>query len=130
MVPEEFKDLLEDESRALAFLATIMEDGSPQVTPVWFDMEDGLIRVNTARGRVKDRNMSVRPAVALSIINLSEPYRYIQVRGVVQDSSETGAREHIDRLAGKYLGTETYESYAGETRVIYRIKANSVQTMA
>jgi PPOX class probable F420-dependent enzyme len=130
MIPEEFKDLLADESRALAFLATIMEDGSPQVTPVWFDTEDGLIRVNTARGRVKDRNMSARPVVALSIMNLNEPHRYMQVRGVVQDSSETGAREHIDRLAGKYLGTETYESYGGEKRVIYRIKANSVQTMA
>jgi PPOX class probable F420-dependent enzyme len=129
LIPDEFKDLMQDETRALAFLATTMEDGSPQVTPVWFDVEDELIRVNTARGRVKDRNMTARPAVALSIMDLKDPYRYLHVRGVVQDSSESGARAHIDRLARKYLGSETYDSYAGETRVIYRIKVHSVQTM-
>lgn len=129
MIPEEFNNLLADETKAYAFLATIMEDGTPQVTPVWFDTEDGLIRINTARGRVKDRNMSARPDVALSIMDLLEPFRYMQIRGVVKDSAESGAREHIDKLAKKYRGTDTYEWYGGETRVIYRIKINSVQTM-
>ena len=129
MIPDEFKSLLADETKAYAFLATIMGDGTPQVTPVWFDVEDDLIRINTARGRVKDRNMSARPQVALTIMDLDDPDRYMQVRGVVKDSTEVGAREHIDKLAKKYSGTETYERYKGETRVLYRIQVNAVQTM-
>lgn len=129
MIPDKFMDLLADETKAFAFLATIMQDGTPQVTPVWFDVENDLIRINTARGRVKDRNMTARPAVALSIMDLTEPYRYIQLRGQVVDSTEEGAREHIDTLAQKYRGTETYEWYKGETRVLYRIQVHAVQTM-
>lgn len=129
MIPDEFRSLLDDETKAYAFLATIMNDGTPQVTPVWFDVEDNLIRINTVRGRVKDRNMKARPEVALTIMDLQEPFRYMQIRGVVKDSTEAGAREHIDRLANKYLGTETYEWYKGETRVLYRIQVSAVQTM-
>ena len=129
MIPIEFEDLLADETKAYAFLATIMEDGTPQVTPVWFDCEGSLIRVNTARGRVKDRNMTARPDVAMTIMDLKEPFRYMQIRGIVEESTENGAREHIDRLANKYLGTETYEWYRGETRVLYKIRAHSIQTM-
>ncbi|TFH38195.1 MAG: PPOX class F420-dependent oxidoreductase [Anaerolineales bacterium] len=128
-IPKDFKDLFTDETRALAFLATTMADGSPQVTPVWFDTEGEWIRVNTARGRVKDRNMTARPEVALAIMDMQEPYRYIQIRGIALESTETGAREHIDRLAHKYLGTDSYESYKGETRVLYRIQVTSAQTM-
>ena len=129
IIPEEFRDLLADEKRALAFLATMMEDGTPQVTPVWFDTEGELIRINTARGRVKDRNMTARPKVALAIMDLQDPYRYLQIRGEVIDSTESGAREHIDKLAHKYRGIETYEWYQGETRVLFQIQAKSAQTM-
>lgn len=129
IIPENFSDLLADETQAYAFLATIMPDGSPQVTPVWFDIEDEVIRINTARGRVKDRNMTARPSVALSIMDLDKPFRYIQLRGEVIDSTEEGARAHIDKLAKKYRGTDTYEWYEGETRVMYRIQVNSAQTM-
>jgi PPOX class probable F420-dependent enzyme len=129
MIPESFKDLLTDEKKAFAFLATSMEEGTPQVTPVWFDTEGDLIRINTARGRVKDRNMTARPDVALAIMDPQDPYRYLQIRGVVVDSTESGAREHIDKLAKKYRGTDTYEWYGGETRAIYRIRAKSAQTM-
>lgn len=106
-----------------------MPDGSPQVTPVWFDIEDEVVRINTARGRVKDRNMTARPSVALSIMDLDKPFRYIQLRGEVIDATEEGARAHIDKLAKKYRGTDTYEWYEGETRVMYRIRVNSAQTM-
>ncbi len=129
IIPENFSDLLADETQAYAFLATIMPDGSPQVTPVWFDIEDEVVRINTARGRVKDRNMTARPSVALSIMDLDKPFRYIQLRGEVIDSTEEGARAHIDKLAKKYRGTDTYEWYEGETRVMYRIRVNSAQTM-
>jgi PPOX class probable F420-dependent enzyme len=129
MIPEAFRDLLLDEKKAFAFLATSMEDGSPQVTPVWFDTDGDLIRINTARGRVKDRNMTARPNVALAIMDPQDPYRYLQIRGRVVDSNESGAREHIDKLAKKYRGTDIYEWYDGETRAMYRIRVISAQTM-
>ena len=122
-IPEEFQPLLEDDAEAFAFLATTMDDGTPQVTPVWFDLEGETIRINTARGRVKDINMSHRPAVALAIMDPDNPYRYIQVRGTVVGSTEEGAREHIDRLAGKYLGKEEFSGSPSDTRVIYFIQS-------
>lgn len=103
-----------------------MTDGTPQVTPVWFDVEDGLIRINTARGRVKDRNMIARPDVALAIMNFEDPYRYVQVRGKVVRSTEEGARAHIDLLAQKYLHQENYPWYSGERRVIYYVQPQSI----
>lgn len=119
-------DLLQHDAQSYAFLATTMDDGTPQVTPVWFDLEDGLIRINTARGRVKDRNMTARPEVALAIMNFENPYRYVQVRGRVVRSSEEGARAHIDLLAQKYLQQEIYPWYSGEKRVIYYVQPQSI----
>ena len=77
-VPENFLDLLADETRAFAYLATVMKDGSPQVTPVWFNTDGEYILVNSAKGRVKDRNMRKRPQVALAIADPKNPYRYMQ----------------------------------------------------
>jgi PPOX class probable F420-dependent enzyme len=129
LIPNSHLDLLQDERKAIAILSTVMSDGSPQSTPVWFDTEDGLIRVNTARGRVKDENMSLRPAVAVVILDPESTYRYVQIRGLVVKSMEDGARVHIDLLAKKYLGQRTYENYDGETRVMYFIKPISVSVM-
>jgi len=129
MVPESHRDLLSDDLQAFAFLTTVMPDGSPQVTPVWFDTEGDLIRVNSARGRVKDRNMTDRPQVALAIVDPKQMYRYVQIRGKVESISEEGAREHIDKLARKYRGTPTYEWWRGEQRVIYRIRPRALSTM-
>ncbi|NIS81677.1 MAG: TIGR03618 family F420-dependent PPOX class oxidoreductase [Anaerolineales bacterium] len=128
-VPESHRDLLNDDKRAFAFLATVMPNGSPQVTPVWFDTEGELVRVNTARGRVKDRNLGARPQLAIAIIDPEDPYRYLQIRGSVASTTEEGAREHIDRLAEKYLGTPEYANYQGETRVMYLIRPESVSVM-
>jgi PPOX class probable F420-dependent enzyme len=122
-IPESHQDLFTREKRAFAFLSTVMADGSPQVTPVWFDLEGETLRINTARGRVKDINMSHRPAIALAIMDPDNPYRYIQVRGTVVGSTEEGAREHIDRLAGKYLGKEKFSGSPNDTRVIYFIQS-------
>jgi hypothetical protein len=85
--------------------------------------------VNTARGRVKDKNMTLRPQVAVVILDPESIYRYVQIRGLVVKSSEDGARAHIDLLAKKYLGQRTYENYDGETRVMYFIKPISVSVM-
>src|SRR5512142_155606 len=94
-VPESHRDLLSDEVPALAYLATLMPDGTPQLTPLWFDVDGDRLRVNSARGRVKDRNMRARPAVALLIQDPRSGDRYIQVRGHVVEVKEDGALEHI-----------------------------------
>jgi PPOX class probable F420-dependent enzyme len=128
-IPSAYLDLFQ-QKKAFAHLATLMPDGSPQVTPVWFDYEDGLIRVNSARGRTKSRNMREGSHVALAIMDPDNPYRYIQVRGRVGRVTEEGASAHIDSLARKYLGQEKYP-YArpGEIRVMFEIEPTSTQTM-
>lgn len=124
-IPEKYLDLLE-QKKAFASLATTMPDGSPQVTPVWFDFKNGLIRINTAKGRVKHRNLKTGVPVALSIMDPDNPYRYVQVRGSVGRVVEQGADQHIDSLAKKYLGQDKYP-YArpGEVRVMYEIEPKS-----
>src|SRR5271165_5411074 len=81
-IPTAYLDLLQQKT-TFASLATIMPDGTPQVTPVWFDYTDGKIRVNSAKGRVKTRNMQEGAPVALSSLDPDNPYRYIQIRGRV-----------------------------------------------
>ena len=76
-----------------------MQDGSPQVTPVWFDYDGKHIRINSALGRVKDKNIRRDPRVSLSIQDPENPYRYIQIRGKVVDITQKGADDHIDSLA-------------------------------
>jgi PPOX class probable F420-dependent enzyme len=127
-IPDNFKDLLQ--KKAFASLATLMPDGSPQVTPVWFDFDGSHIRVNSAKGRVKDRNVRRNPRVALAILDPDNPYRHLAVRGRVVDVTEQGADAHIDALAKKYLGKDRYPGRApGEVRVIYRITPERVTVM-
>lgn len=129
LIPEGFIDLL-TQKRAFAHLATLMPDGSPQVTPVWFDWDGETVRVNSARGRQKDRNMRRAAHVALSIQDPDNPYRYLAVRGVVTEVTEEGADAHIDSLAKKYLGVDSYPyRQSGEVRVIYKIRPERVSTM-
>jgi PPOX class probable F420-dependent enzyme len=129
-IPEKFTDLVSEKKKSFANLATVMPDGSPQVTPVWFDMAGGRIRINTARGRVKERNMKKGSRVALSIMDPENPYRYMQIRGTVVNVTEQGADQHIDSLAKKYLGQDKYPFRTpGELRVIYEIEPTSVSTM-
>ena len=114
----------------LAHFVTLMKDGSPQVTPVWFDLEGDHIRVNTARGRVKDRNMTLNARVALDVMDPENPYRHVAVRGTVTRITEEGADAHIDSLAKKYLGQDSYPyRRPGEVRVIYTIEPTSVSAM-
>jgi PPOX class probable F420-dependent enzyme len=129
VIPENYLDLLQTE-RAFANLATTMADGSPQVTPVWFDYTNGRIRVNTAKGRVKARTMKVGARVALAIADPDNPYRYVQVRGRIVSVSEKGADRHIDSLAKKYLGLDKYpNAQPGEVRVMYEIEPTSASGM-
>ncbi|HEV8530467.1 MAG TPA: PPOX class F420-dependent oxidoreductase [Methylomirabilota bacterium] len=127
-IPSGFKDLLE--KKAFASLATVNADGTPQVTPVWFDWDGSHIRINTAKGRIKDKNLRSRPAVALAIMDPDNPYRYLQIRGRVASVTEAGADAHIDSLAKKYLGKDRYPyRKPDEVRVIFTITPGRVQAM-
>ena len=124
-IPEQYRDLFQ--KKAFAHLATINADGSPQVTPVWVDFDGTHIRFNTAKGRVKERNVRRAPKVALAIMDPDNPYRYLRVAGRVVDVTEQGADQHIDALAQTYLGKERYPfRQPGEVRMLYKILPEKV----
>lgn len=125
-IQEQYLDLLTTK-KAFAHLATLMPDGSPQATPVWFDFAGGSIRINSARGRQKDRNMRRDPRIALCITDPDNPYRYLEIRGRVVEITEQGADPHINSLAQKYLGVDVYPyRQPGEVRVTYKIQIEQV----
>ena len=127
-VPKEFEEIFQ--KKTFAALATVMPDGTPQVTPVWIDYDGKSVIVNSARGRRKDKNMKVGAAVALSLTDPDNPYHFVQVRGRVSEVTEKGADEHIDRMAKKYLGKDQYPfRQPGEVRVIYKIAPDSARGM-
>jgi PPOX class probable F420-dependent enzyme len=127
ILPEKYNDLLTTK-KAFAYLSTVLKDGTPQVTPVWFDYTDGKIRVNTARGRVKARTLRVGAPVAMAITEPENPYRYLQVRGKVVKVTEEGAAQHIDSLAKKYLGADKYPyAQPSEVRIMVIIEPTSAQ---
>lgn len=119
--PKDFLDLLNEKSKALLYLATVMPDGSPQVTPVWFDTDGDYILVNTNEGRVKDRNMRARPQVAMNIQDPNDPYRYLGIRGEVVSYTTKGADEHINKLSIRY-DNKPWTYRKEQRRIIYRIK--------
>ena len=119
--PENYMDLFKEETKAFLFLATTMPDGSPQVTPVWFDHDGEHILINTNEGRVKDVNMKARPKVAMAIQDPSTPYRYLQVRGEVVETIREGADEHINKLALRY-DNKPWTYREGQKRIIFKIK--------
>jgi PPOX class probable F420-dependent enzyme len=124
-IPDEFRDLLA--KRAFASLGTLRSDGSPQVTPVWCDSDGDFVVINTARGRHQDKNIRQDSRVAVIITDPGNPYRYLEIRGRAVEVPEAHADEHLDRMAKKYLGIETYNyKQAGEVRVIYKIQAERV----
>jgi PPOX class probable F420-dependent enzyme len=125
--PQEYLDLLKNETKAYLFLATTMSDGSPQVTPIWFSADDEYILINTNEGRTKDRNMKARPRVALVIQDPKTPYRYIQIRGEISEHTTQGADEHINQLSLKY-DNEPWKYREGQKRIIYKIKPTHIDS--
>lgn len=124
-IPESHIDILNKKS--FAHLATIMPDGTPQVTPVWVDYDGEFIIINSARGRVKTRNMQAGAPVAVEIMDADNSYRYLQVRGKVAEVTEEGADAVIDKLAKKYLGVDSYPyRREGEVRVTYKISIDKL----
>lgn len=124
-IPEAFDDLFD--RPIVVVLATVMPDGQPQVTPMWYDQHGDQIWVNSAIGRQKDRNMRARPQVAVSVVDPDNPYRWLEVRGrVVEMATGEAAVAHMDGLAQKYMNRATYPLPAGEQRCIYKIEPTRV----
>ncbi len=124
-IPEEAVPLLE--GRHLAHVATINADGSPQVTPVWVDHDGDTVLINTARGRIKDRNLARDPRVAISIVDAANPYQPLTIKGRAVELTEEGADAHIDLLAKRYLDEDVYPfRQPGEVRVLVRIEPDRV----
>jgi PPOX class probable F420-dependent enzyme len=126
-IPDNFKDLFT--KKAFAHVATMMTDGTPHVSPVWVEFDGKNILMNSAKGRVKDKNMRRNKSVALSIQDPENPYRYIQVRGEVIEVTENGADAHIDHLSKKYTGDIYKKRQPGEVRVTYKIRPDHIFTM-
>ena len=123
---DHWRDLLTDK-KTFAHIATLMPDGTPQVTPVWIDYANGKVLVNSAKGRVKVQNMTKGSPVAISITDPDNPYRYVQIRGKVTHVTEEGASHHIDKMAKKYLGKDKYPfAKPGEVRVLFEIEPEKV----
>jgi PPOX class probable F420-dependent enzyme len=126
-------DTLSDKARALiarpvlASLTTLSKDGSPQVTPLWIDQDGDDLLFNTAKGRVKERHMENDPRVAVSVVDPDDQYNVVAVRGTVVDITTDGADEHIDALAKKYLGVDSYPMrQEGEVRVKVRVRTDRI----
>ena len=123
-VPEAYHDLFE--TRSFAFVATLLPDGTPHVTPTWVDFDGEFVLVNTVRDNRKDRNVQADPSVALAIADPENPYRYLSVRGEVVERREEGARDHLDTLAARYTGEARYPGPDGDARVVHVIRPDAV----
>ncbi len=127
-LPTDLVDLLS--AAPQAYLATVMPDGSPQLTQVWVDTDGEHVVVNTVLGHQKARNIARDPRVAINVADPARPAKYWFVRGECGDVTRTGAAEHIDELAQRYTGA-AYQWYGGrdQVRLKVTIRADSVHTM-
>ncbi len=128
VIPEKYLDLFE--KQAFGNLGTLMKDGSPQVTPVWVDYDGKHVRFNSAKGRVKDKNVRRDPRVSISVQDPANPYRYLEIRGRVVEITEKSADDHINKLSQKYLGKPVYPyRQPGDVRVTYKIEPQKISSM-
>jgi len=119
------------EAKNFAHVATLNKDGSPQVSPVWIDMDGQYLVFNTEQKRRKVKNMRRDPRVSLAVQDMSNPYRYLEIRGRVVDITPTKGAEHIDKLAKKYLGQEKYPyNQPGDVRLIVKVEPAKITGMA
>ena len=124
-IQTKYQDLISADSKAFLYLATLMPDGAPQVTPVWFSADGDFILINTNEGRLKDKNMKARNQVAMTIQDPNDRYRYIGMRGEVVGSTYEGADEHIAELSIRY-DNKPWTKRDGQVRIIYKIKPTHV----
>lgn len=128
MIPDSHLDLVTGQS--FAHVATIGPDGEPQSTPVWIDGDAQKIRFSQTTGRQKYENVRRDPRVAMSMIDLENPYRYLEIRGKVSDISDDQDNAFIDSLAKKYMGVDTYPNHQpGDHRVIVTVDVEHTTKM-
>lgn len=125
-IPESHTYLLSRAKRAFGMLGVVLSDGTPHVTPVWFDYDGTHLIVNTTRGLVKERVMRRKPVVALTVMDPESPYTYIQIRGHVVDEDEADAVHQIRELARKYRGEYAFDVPEGKVRVTFKIVPEAV----
>jgi PPOX class probable F420-dependent enzyme len=128
-VPASHQDLLE--RTIVATLVTVMPDGQPQASPVWFSYDGVHILVNSAKGRQKDKNMRARPKVTVLVIDPDDPYRALEVRGMVAEVTEEGALDHINQLSARYQNQPDFFANKPDVRhtqkrVIYKIRPTQI----
>jgi PPOX class probable F420-dependent enzyme len=115
------------DGKNFAYLATLLPDGSPHVTPMWVDHEGDILLMNTAIGRVKQRNITRDPRVSVTIVDSNNPYDRTIIHGRVVGQTEQGADAHIDKLAKKYTGANKYQrSSPTEKRIIIKIEPSRI----
>jgi PPOX class probable F420-dependent enzyme len=125
---EKYRDIFD--KKTFCYVATIGPHGRPQVTPVWCEFDGTHIVFNTARGRVKDKNLARNPDVAIAAADPENPYRYVQIRGRVTEITDKGADAHIDKMTKKYTGQDRYPGRKpGEVRLIVKVLPERVQGM-
>jgi len=125
-IPDSHREIFD--KRSFAHIATVNEQGMPQVTPVWVEYDGEHVLINSAKGRKKDRNLRAQPQIALSVQDPDNPYRYVGVQGKIVEITEAGGYDHINRLSHKYNGRD-YPKNPGEVRVTYKIEPSRVWTM-
>jgi PPOX class probable F420-dependent enzyme len=118
------------EGRNLVFIATIMKDGSPQLSPVWADIEEEHVLVNTAEGRIKHKNVLRDPRVAISVVDNNNPLNMTTMRGKVIEIIPDYQYQHANRLTKKYMGKDRYPfRQPGEKRIILKILPEKVYVL-
>jgi PPOX class probable F420-dependent enzyme len=130
-IPDNYMDLLD--RPIVSAVVTVMPDGQPQATPVWFDYVDGYFRFNTAEGRQKAKNLARDSRVTFLIIDPQNSFHWMEVRGRVEEVVREAdgmpeAREHINTLSKKYTGSAVYGGPASEGRIMYKITAEKINT--
>lgn len=127
-IPENFLDMFQ--RPIFASIATLMPDGSPHLTPIWIDYDDGHLLFTVIKGHVKDRNLAARPQVAITLFDPENPYRYIMIQGIVVEITEEDAYEHSQKMAKKYLGDDgEYVYKQGEKPHLFKVIPNKVSTL-
>ena len=127
-VPSSHADLLD--STALAHVATIGPDGEPQNNPVWFGTDNGNILFSQTKTRQKYKNVQREPRIALSIVDPANPYRYLEIRGVVERIDEDPNRDFINSMAKKYLDQDVYPWHQeGDERVVVVVRPEHTTSM-
>jgi PPOX class probable F420-dependent enzyme len=115
------------EGKNYCHVATHRRDGTIQLVPVWVDTDGEHVLLNSAEGRGWVRNLDAEPRLTCTVMNMENPYEFVQIRGHVADRTNEGARDHINKMAKKYFGADEYPGPADEQRVIFRIAPDHVQ---